>query len=455
MQLSTLNAISPLDGRYADKVHSMRTIFSEYSLLKFRLIIEIRWFQQLASCPIIKEIPILDNETNIYLNNIIEYFSETDAIYIKKIEQKIHHDVKAVEYFLKEKISFIPKLKLVTEFVHFACTSEDINNLSYALMLATARSKIIVPLWQKIIFVIKKLAKIYSTEPMLSRTHGQPASPTTVGKEMANVVFRITRQLQQLKKIKIMGKMNGAVGNYNAHYVAYPKVDWPNLSQRFVTSLGISYNPYTTQIEPHDYMAEIFNCIIRFNNILLDFTHDMWGYISINYFHLKLNLEEIGSSTMPHKINPIDFENAEGNLGLANAILAHLANKLPISRWQRDLTDSTMLRNIGVGLSYAIIAWQSLLQGMSKIKVNSNQLLADLDNNWAILAEPIQTVMRRYGIEKAYEKLKKLTYGKTVNINIIREFINTLPIPETEKYRLNNLTPFNYLGCAIQLVNKL
>ncbi|WWO98025.1 MAG: adenylosuccinate lyase [Candidatus Dasytiphilus stammeri] len=455
MELSPLTAISPLDGRYADRVHSLRTIFNEYSLLKLRVTIEIRWLQNLARSPEIKEIHAFDKDTNEYLNSIITDFSESDALDIKNIERTTNHDVKSVEYFLKKKVSIIPKLKDFTEFIHFACTSEDINNLSYALMLETARNEVIFPFWQKMMIIINNLAHKYRAIPMLSRTHGQPATPTTVGKEMANFVYRMTRQRKQLKKIEILGKMNGAVGNYNAHIAAYPDVNWQLVSKNFVTSLGISWNPYTTQIEPHDYIAEFLDCIRRFNTIVIDFNRDIWGYIALNFFKQKTTAGEIGSSTMPHKVNPIDFENSEGNLGIANTILTHLANKLPISRWQRDLTDSTVLRNLGVGLSYAMIAWQSTLTGISKLELNSNQLMNELNQNWGVLAEAIQTVMRRYGIDQPYEKLKVITQGQIVDAEIIHSFIDTLPIPVEEKSRLKKITPFNYLGCAIQLVDNI
>ncbi len=455
MKLSSLTALSPIDGRYGSKVSTLRAIFSEYGLLKFRVKVEIRWLQRLAACTSIKEIPPFDSKTNAFLDTIIEEFNEADAQCIKTIEHSTNHDVKAVEYFLKEKVSAISSLHSVSEFIHFACTSEDINNLSYALMLQTARNEILLPYWRKIIDEIKGLASKYYDIPMLSRTHGQPATPSTVGKEFANVAYRMGRQFQQLKNLQIMGKMNGAVGNYNAHLAAYPEVDWHKLSQTFIASLGIIWNPYTTQIEPHDYIAELFDCVVRFNTILIDFNQDIWGYIALNYFSQKVIPSEIGSSTMPHKVNPIDFENSEGNLGLANAVLGHLSRKLPISRWQRDLSDSTVLRNLGVGLGYALIAYLSTMKGISKLEVNQAYLLNELNQNWEILAEPVQIVMRRFGIEKAYEKLKDLTRGKHVDEVSMRTFIDQLSLPEIEKDRLRAMTPSKYVGFAARLVNEL
>lgn len=455
MELSTLTAISPIDGRYSDKVSALRCIFSEYGLLKFRVKIEVRWLQKLASCAEIKEVSSFDANTNIILDKIIEEFSKEDAKRIKAIERRINHDVKAVEYFLKEKVASISELHAVSEFIHFACSSEDINNLAYALMLQNARQHVILPFWRKIINKIKNLALEYRSIPILSRTHGQPATPSTVGKEFANVAYRMERQFSQLTHVDIMGKINGAVGNYNAHYIAYPEIDWRSLSEDFVTSLGVTWNPYTTQIEPHDYIAELFGCMVRFNTILIDFDRDVWGYVALNYFKQKTTSTEIGSSTMPHKINPIDLENSEGNLGLANAMLGHLASKLPISRWQRDLTDSTVLRNLGVGLSYSLIAYESTIKGISKLEVNQEYLLDELDHNWEVLAEPIQTLMRRYGIEKPYEKLKELTHGKRVDANDIQKFIDSLKLPEKEKARLKAITPANYIGCAADLVSSL
>ncbi|MBS9427779.1 adenylosuccinate lyase [Photorhabdus luminescens] len=455
MELSSLTAVSPIDGRYGDKVSALRTIFSEFGLLKFRVQVEVRWLQKLAECAEIKEVPAFDTDANAYLNEIITNFNEQDAMRIKIIERTTNHDVKAVEYFLKEKVAHVPALHKVSEFIHFACTSEDINNLAYALMLQTAREEVLLPQWHQMIDTIKKMASEYRDLPLLSRTHGQPATPSTVGKEFANVAHRMERQYRQLEQVEILGKINGAVGNYNAHIAAYPQVDWHQFSETFVTSLGIKWNPYTTQIEPHDYIAELFDVIARFNTILIDFDRDIWGYIALNHFKQKTVAGEIGSSTMPHKVNPIDFENSEGNLGLANAVFGHLASKLPISRWQRDLTDSTVLRNLGVGLGYALIAYQSTMKGLNKLEVNEQHLLDELDQNWEVLAEPIQTVMRRYGIEKPYEKLKELTRGKRVNAEGMKIFIDGLDLPEEEKTRLKAMTPANYIGRAITLVDEL
>lgn len=455
MELSALTSLSPIDGRYSDKIQELRPIFSEYGLLKYRVQVEIRWLQKLSACEAIKEVLAFDEQTNHLLNSIIANFSEEDAQRIKDIEKTTNHDVKAVEYFLKEKIEGNQTLEAVSEFIHFACTSEDINNLSYALMLKTAREEIIEPYWTKLIDELKIKAGLYQSIPLLSRTHGQPATPSTIGKEFANVVYRLQRQLKQLKAVEILGKINGATGNYNAHMVAYPEIDWHQFSEQFVTSLDLIWNPYTTQIEPHDYIAEFFDCIARFNTIIIDLDRDIWGYIALNHFKQKTVAGEIGSSTMPHKVNPIDFENSEGNLGLANAIMQHLASKLPISRWQRDLTDSTVLRNLGVGLGYSLIAYQSTLKGLNKLEVNQAHLLAELDHNWEVLAEPIQTVMRRYGIEKPYEKLKELTRGKRVDALGMQQFIDTLPLPEYEKRRLKQLTPANYIGYAEEMVNKI
>ncbi|PPI88115.1 adenylosuccinate lyase [Candidatus Pantoea edessiphila] len=456
MESSILTNISPIDGRYRNIVNELRNVFSEYAFFKYRIKIEINWLQKLSDTKEIKEIPVFCKKTKDFLNAIIDNFNENDANRIKYIEKNTNHDIKALEYFIKEKIITISNLKKISEFVHFACTSEDINNLSYALMLKTALYDIIIPCWDQLINAIKTLAKKYKDIPLLSRTHGQPATPSTIGKEMANTVFRMQRQLQQLKKIEILGKINGAVGNYNAHIVAYPNVNWIELSKEFVTSLGIKWNPYTTQIEPHDYISELFDCITRFNNILIDFNRDIWSYISLNYFKQKIiNHEEIGSSTMPHKINPIDLENSEGNLGIANAMMRHLSSKLLISRWQRDLTDSTVLRNIGVSISYSVIAYKSALKGIDKLEINKKCIINDLNNNWAILAEPIQTIMRRYGINKPYEKLKDITYGNNIDSLTIYNFIDTLNIPKKEKERLKKLTPCNYLGYAIKLVDNL
>ena len=456
MELNALTALSPIDGRYQDKAAALRPIFSEFGLLKFRVTVEVRWLQKLASHAQIEEVPALSKNANDYLNDIVANFSIEDANRIKTIERTTNHDVKAVEYFLKEKCEALPELYKINEFIHFACTSEDINNTSHALMLKTAREEVLLPEWKKVIDALVELAERYKNIPLLSRTHGQPASPTTIGKEMANVAYRLKRQYKQLENLEILAKINGAVGNYNAHLSAYPDIDWHTFSQEFIEqSLEVTWNPYTTQIEPHDYIAEFFDCVARFNTIVIDFDRDMWGYIALNHFKQRTIAGEIGSSTMPHKVNPIDFENSEGNLGLANAIMSHLGQKLPISRWQRDLTDSTVLRNLGVGLGYALIAYASTLKGISKLEVNEQHLRDELDQNWEVLAEPIQTVMRRYGIEKPYEKLKELTRGKRVTGEAMREFIDGLSLPEAEKARLKEMTPASYIGYAVELVEKL
>ncbi|EJL6384239.1 adenylosuccinate lyase [Vibrio parahaemolyticus] len=456
MELSALTAVSPVDGRYGSKTIALREIFSEYGLLKYRTIVEIRWLQKLAATAEIAEVPAFSAEANQFLDDLAANFSEADALRIKEIERTTNHDVKAVEYFLKEKVADVPELHAVNEFFHFACTSEDINNTSHALMLKEAREAVILPEIRNLIDAIKALAVEYRDIPLLSRTHGQPASPSTMGKEMANVAYRMERQYKQIENVEILAKINGAVGNYNAHLSAYPELDWHKFSEEFITeSLGVTWNPYTTQIEPHDYIAELFDAVARFNTILIDFDRDVWGYIALGHFKQKTIAGEIGSSTMPHKVNPIDFENSEGNLGLANAVFGHLAQKLPISRWQRDLTDSTVLRNLGVGVGYAIIAYTSTLKGISKLEVNRDALLAELDKNWEVLAEPVQTVMRRYGIEKPYEKLKELTRGKRVDGEAMRNFIDGLELPEHEKARLKEMTPANYIGQAIELTDKL
>ncbi|KHT52758.1 adenylosuccinate lyase [Vibrio sinaloensis] len=456
MELSALTAVSPVDGRYGSKTIALREIFSEYGLLKYRTIVEVRWLQKLAATAEIAEVPAFSAEANQFLDDLAANFSEEDARRIKEIERTTNHDVKAVEYFLKEKVADVPELHAVNEFFHFACTSEDINNTSHALMLKEARENVILPEIRNLIDAIKALAVEYRDIPLLSRTHGQPASPSTMGKEMANVAYRMERQFKQIENVEILAKINGAVGNYNAHLSAYPELDWHKFSEEFITeSLGVTWNPYTTQIEPHDYIAELFDAIARFNTILIDFDRDVWGYIALGHFKQKTIAGEIGSSTMPHKVNPIDFENSEGNLGLANAVFGHLAQKLPISRWQRDLTDSTVLRNLGVGVGYAIIAYTSTLKGISKLEVNREALLAELDQNWEVLAEPVQTVMRRYGIEKPYEKLKELTRGKRVDGEAMRNFIDGLELPEYEKARLKEMTPANYIGQAIELTDKL
>lgn len=456
MELNALTALSPIDGRYQDKAAALRPIFSEFGLLKYRVTVEVRWLQKLATHTQIQEVPALSAEASNYLDSIVANFSIEDANRIKTIERTTNHDVKAVEYFLKEKCEALPELHKINEFIHFACTSEDINNTSHALMLKTAREEVLLPEWKKVIDAVVELAERYKNIPLLSRTHGQPASPTTIGKEMANVAYRLKRQYKQLENLEILAKINGAVGNYNAHLSAYPDIDWHTFSQEFIEqSLEVTWNPYTTQIEPHDYIAEFFDCVARFNTIVIDFDRDMWGYIALNHFKQRTIAGEIGSSTMPHKVNPIDFENSEGNLGLANAIMSHLGQKLPISRWQRDLTDSTVLRNLGVGLGYALIAYASTLKGISKLEVNEQHLRDELDQNWEVLAEPIQTVMRRYGIEKPYEKLKELTRGKRVTGEAMRKFIDGLSLPEAEKARLKEMTPASYIGYAVELVEKL
>ena len=450
----TLTAISPIDGRYASKVDALRPIFSEYGLIRYRVEVEVRWLQALATEAKIVEVPTLSASAITVLNEIVSNFSEADAQAVKDIEKTTNHDVKAVEYFLKEKIKHNPELHAVNEFIHFACTSEDINNLSYALMLKEGRGLILAEI-DATIAAIKQLALDSAEQPMLSRTHGQSATPTTVGKEFANTVARLQRQREQLANIELLGKINGAVGNYNAHSVAYPDVDWAQFAQNFVESLGLTFNPYTIQIEPHDYMAEFFHALSRFNTIVLDFDRDVWGYISLGYFKQKTIAGEVGSSTMPHKVNPIDFENSEGNLGLANAILGFMADKLPVSRWQRDLTDSTVLRNIGVGIAHTSIAIQSTLKGISKLEINPVLLDQDLDQNWEVLAEPIQTVMRRYGVEKPYEKLKELTRGQRVTGDGMRAFVEKLEIPEAAKAELLALTPHTYTGYAAALAKKI
>jgi adenylosuccinate lyase len=448
MNLSSLTAISPLDGRYGGKTAELKPIFSEFGLMRFRVQVEIRWLQALAVQNDIEEVPAFTDEANALLNNISDNFSETDALRIKEIEGTTNHDVKAVEYFIKEKIAGNQELEKVSEFIHFACTSEDINNLSHALMLKESHDSVMRPALMDIVNAITALTLKYADQAMLARTHGQTASPTTLGKEMAVFAHRLNRQLTQLDKIDFIGKINGAVGNFNAHFSAYPDVDWPTFAKSFVESLGLQWNPHTTQIESHDYMAEYFQAMSRFNTILIDFCRDIWGYISLAYFKQSAIDGEIGSSTMPHKVNPIDFENAEGNLGLSNCLLNHLAEKLPISRWQRDLTDSTTIRNNGTGIAYALLAYKSCLQGISKLETNPDVMANDLDNAWEVLAEPVQTVMRRYGIKKPYEKVKELTRGQSINAEMLHNFINSLDIPATEKDRLLKLTPATYIGNA-------
>ena len=455
MELNELTAISPVDGRYGSKTAAFRDLFSEYGLIKHRVLVEVRWFQALADNDMIGEVPKLDNEASTILNGIVDNFSLSDADRIKTIERTTNHDVKAVEYFLKEKIQGNAVLESSTEFLHFACTSEDINNLSHGLMLKAGRDDVLLPAMDEIIDNLSKQAQEFASQAMLSRTHGQTASPTTVGKEFANVVYRLRIQRDHVANTQIVGKANGAVGNYNAHYSAYPEINWPEFSQNFIESIGLKINPFTIQIEPHDYMAEMFDAIARFNTILIDLSRDIWAYISNAYFKQKTVAGEIGSSTMPHKVNPIDFENAEGNLGIANALLNHLSSKLPISRWQRDLTDSTVLRNLGVGFSHSLIAYQSMMKGLNKLEINAAVIDADLDASWEVLAEPIQTVMRRYGIENPYEKLKELTRGKAITQQAFQDFILTLEIPEDARKNLLNLTPQNYIGNAIEQTNKL
>jgi adenylosuccinate lyase len=449
MELSTLSAISPVDGRYASKTAALRPIFSEYGLIRHRVLVEVRWLQFLSSQPDIAEVPAFGGHAHQVLDGIVEHFDEADAQRIKNIERTTNHDVKAVEYFLKEKIAGNAELEAVSEFIHFACTSEDINNLSHALMLREGRGQVLLPQADAVIEAIRDQAHTHADRPMLSRTHGQPASPTTLGKEMANVVHRLRRQREQIAAVPLFGKINGAVGNYNAHLASYPEIAWEALAREFVESLGLDWNPYTIQIEPHDYMAELFDAVARFNTILIDFSRDVWGYISLGYFKQRTVAGEVGSSTMPHKVNPIDFENAEGNLGIANALFDHLAMKLPVSRWQRDLTDSTVLRNTGVGFAYTSIALQSLQRGIGKLEADDARLAADLDANWEVLAEPIQTVMRRYGIEKPYEKLKELTRGHRVDAAALASFIEGLDLPEEVKTELKQLTPQRYIGNAI------
>ncbi len=448
MQLSSLTAISPVDGRYASKTQSLRPIFSEFGLIKNRVIVEIRWFQMLAENVDITEVPPLDEKDNKALNQIISDFNEQHALRIKAIETTTNHDVKAVEYFLKERIAGHENLVKISEFIHFACTSEDINNLSYGLMMSAAREKVLLKQLDSIISAISQLAHDYADAPMLSRTHGQPASPSTMGKEMANTAARLKRQRDQLAAVEITAKINGAVGNYNAHYAAYPEIDWPAVSRQFVESLGLVWNPYTTQIEPHDFIAEYYDALCRFNNILLDFDRDIWGYIALGHFKQKTIAGEIGSSTMPHKVNPIDFENSEGNLGIANALFRHLGSKLQISRWQRDLSDSTALRALGTGVAHSLIAYASTLKGISKLEINQQALLNELDANWEILAEPVQTIMRRYGIEKPYEKLKQLTRGKRITQQDLHNFIDSLDLSSDIKVKMKAMTPANYTGNA-------
>jgi len=457
MTLSTLTAINPIDGRYGEKTAELRPYFSEFGLIYYRVYVEIRWFQFLASQRKIKELPALGDEENNFLEKLIVDFDETEAAIVKSNEATTNHDVKAVEYYLKSKFvaSGISSLEKNIEFIHFACTSEDINNLSHALMLKDGRDGVLQPLMDELNQKLAEFARDYANLPMLSRTHGQTATPTTLGKEFANVVARLRRQVKQLGAVQIMGKINGAVGNLNAHQVTYPDLDWLAMSEQFVSSLGIIWNPYTTQIEPHDYMAEMFQAMSRFNTILIDFNRDIWSYISIGYFKQRKVEGETGSSTMPHKVNPIDFENSEGNLGIANAIFGHLSEKLPISRWQRDLTDSTVLRNMGTGLAYSLLSYKSTLKGLGKLEINPTALAEDLNRSWEILAEPIQTIMRRHGVEEPYEKLKELTRGQSLKQESIEQMLETLDIPESARALIRELTPMNYTGLASELVEKL
>jgi adenylosuccinate lyase len=456
MTLSTLTALSPLDGRYHGKVEALRNHFSEFGLIRYRVLIEIEWLKALSQESGIKELPPFSAATVAKLDQLAAQFSETDAEQIKKIERTTNHDVKAIEYWLREKLADNKETADKLEFIHFACTSEDINNLSHALMLKSGRNEVMLPALDAVIKRMREHAHQFAGMPMLCRTHGQTATPSTLGKEMANVVHRLERARERIAAVIILGKINGAVGNYNAHLSAYPEVDWEKLAQKFVEARGIAFNPYTIQIEPHDYMAELFDAFARANTILIDFNRDVWGYISMGYFKQKVVAGEVGSSTMPHKVNPIDFENSEGNLGLANALLRHLSEKLPISRWQRDLTDSTVLRNMGVALGYTLLAYESCLKGLNKLEANPQRLADDLNNSWEVLAEPIQTVMRRYNIENAYDKLKDLTRGKGgINRESLRAFILTLDIPADEKKRLSELSPETYTGKAAELAKKI
>jgi adenylosuccinate lyase len=455
MDLNSLTALSPVDGRYGSKTTDLRPIFSEYGLIRCRVLVEIRWLQALSRHPGIPEVPAFSADANRQLDSIVERFNVADAGRVKEIERTTNHDVKAVEYFLKERVADHAELLAASEFIHFACTSEDINNLAHGLMLSAGRERVLLPEMDAIIAAVRDLAHRYAEQPMLSRTHGQPATPTTLGKEMANVVHRLRTQRDRIATVALLGKMNGAVGSYNAHRVAYPEVDWQDLARGFVEDLGLIWNPYTTQIEPHDYMAELFDAVARFNTILIDLSRDIWGYISLGYFKQRTIAGEVGSSTMPHKVNPIDFENAEGNLGIANAILEHLSGKLPISRWQRDLTDSTVLRNLGVGIAHTSIALQSLLRGFDKLDSDPGRMAADLDANWEVLAEPIQTLMRRYGVDRPYERLKELTRGQRIGPETLMAFVEGLEIPDAAKAELKDLTPASYLGDAIKLARAI
>jgi adenylosuccinate lyase len=456
MQLTPLNALSPLDGRYQTKLDPLRPYFSEFALIRHRMLVEVEWLKALAAEHEIGEISAFSTDTVKELDAAIAGFDEAAAAQVKDIESRTNHDVKALEYWLKQRFEHNREIQTASEFIHFACTSEDINNLSHALMLKHARDNVMLPMLDKLIARLNELAVQLAETPMLAHTHGQPASPTTVGKEIANVIYRLRRQRKQLAETEILGKINGAVGNFNAHLSAYPDFNWEAFAHKFVTRLGLTYNPYTTQIEPHDYMAELYDAMARINTILIDVDRDIWGYISLGYFKQKVVVGEVGSSTMPHKVNPIDFENSEGNLGLANAVLRHMAEKLPISRWQRDLTDSTVLRNMGVGFGYSLLGYDSCLRGLGKLEANEAQLAADLDDNWEVLAEPIQTVMRRYGLPNPYEQLKELTRGKGgINKDSLHAFIRGLAIPDAAKQSLLDMTPATYVGKAAELAKRI
>jgi adenylosuccinate lyase len=455
MSFTSLTALSPLDGRYAAKLDALRPQFSEYGLIHRRLQVEIEWLKALAAEPHFVEIPAFSAATVAALNRLVADFGAVQAAEVKDIEAVTNHDVKALEYWIKKKLADNPEVMRVSEFIHFACTSEDINNLSHGLMLKSARDEVMLPMLDQVVSRLRDLAHEHAALPMMSRTHGQPATPTTVGKEMANVVFRLERARAKIAGVSLLGKINGAVGNYNAHLAAYPDFDWERFARVFVEGLGLEFNPYTIQIEPHDAMAELFDAFARTNTILIDLDRDVWGYISLGFFKQKLKAGEIGSSTMPHKVNPIDFENSEGNLGLSNALLKHLAEKLPISRWQRDLTDSTVLRNMGVALGYSLLAYDSLLRGLNKLEVNADNLCTDLDANWELLAEPIQTVMRRFGIANPYEKLKELTRGNRISREGMQEFVRSLEIPQQAKDELLKLTPWDYTGKAAELARRI
>jgi len=455
MKVSTLRALSPSDGRYADKVSGLRDIFSEYGLIRYRVLVEVRWLQCLADEPSVPELAPLSTVMKDVLNHIVDDFSLDAAERIKNIEATTNHDVKAVEYFIRERLGDGPETQAIKDFLHFGCTSEDINNVAYALMMRAARNDVVLPQMRELRARLQTMARENVSLPMLARTHGQTASPTTLGKELANVVARLDRAQRQFKDVEIRAKFNGAVGNFNAHAITYPDADWQAISGRFIESLSLELNPYTTQIEPHDWTAEYAHALVRYNTILIDLCRDIWGYVSLGYFKQKVTKNEVGSSTMPHKVNPIDFENAEGNLGMANAMLSHFAEKLPISRWQRDLSDSTVQRNFGVAIGYLVIALQSAKKGLGKLQVNDNAIQADVAAAWEVLAEAVQSVMRRFGIPEPYEKLKALTRGQAVTKEVLHEFIGSLDIPETEKKRLLELTPENYTGLAAELASKI